>query len=65
MAWLSRGPSGGGGEDVEPCDGSWALPVMSKPLGSVLGNPRDQGLGIGKLRRGGSQESGGRTCAVS
>lgn len=47
---------------VEPWDGSWALPVRSEPLRSVLGGSRDRGLGIGKLRRRGvpGKQRGGR-----
>lgn len=52
---------------MEPLDGSWALPIGSRPLGSVLGSSWDKGLGIGELRRrgGGSQKSReGDVCCI-
>lgn len=36
---------------MKPRDGSWALSIGSRPLGSVLGSVWDRGLGTGELGR--------------
>lgn len=63
-AWLSRGRGGGTGCPGGARAGSRALPVGSKPLGSVLGSRCDPGWELESLaREGGSQERGeGDVC---